>query len=147
MSAQHTAPELSDAFSRAAASKSTSVRRRAPPPFSLRLTAEERESLLAQAGARPLGAFIRARLLGKEVRPRRQRRQPTVDHEKLAAVLAGLGQSRLSQNLNQLAYAANCGTLDVSPDLTRALEAACADIRDMRNMLITALELKPGSRA
>lgn len=34
-----------------------------PPPFSLRLSADERAELFRRAGNKPLGAYIRSRLL------------------------------------------------------------------------------------
>jgi hypothetical protein len=37
-----------------------------PPPFSLRLTYEERAILEAEADGKPLGAYIRERLLGEK---------------------------------------------------------------------------------
>lgn len=46
-----------------------------PAPFSLRLTAEERAALEAEAGDAPLGAFIRDKLLKGGQAPRRRRRR------------------------------------------------------------------------
>lgn len=113
-----------------------------PAPFSLRLSASERDYLEQQAGSRSLGAYIRARLLGEQAQTRRTLRKPAVDHKTLALVLAELGRSRLSANLNQIAKACNTGTLAVTPGLVEDLRRACADIRAMREMLITALGLK-----
>ena len=114
-----------------------------PPPFSLRLSADERALLDAQAGGQPLGAYIRDRLLGAEAAPRRKSRRPRVDEQLLAQVLAELGASRLASNVNQLAKSANIGTLDVSARVEAELLDACAAIRDMRDKLVTALGLRP----
>ena len=57
-------------------------------------------------------------------------------------VLATLGQSRLSSNLNQLAHLANVGALPVTPELEAELAEALADIRAIRLLLLTALGFK-----
>ncbi len=54
-----------------------------------------------------------------------------------------LGKSRLSANMNQIAKAANRGTLPLTPDLVGDLNAACSDIKYMRWLLVSSLGLKP----
>jgi hypothetical protein len=99
------------------------VEKENPTPFSLRLTFEERAALEKKAAGMALGAYIRERLLGEDAVPRRSRGKfPVKEHEALGRVLATLGQSRLSSNLNQLARAANTGSLPVSPDTEVALQ-------------------------
>lgn len=113
-----------------------------PTPFSLRLTFDERAILERAAGNRPLGAYIRKRLLNGEEAPRKVRKRkksPLKDEKALSKLLAELGKSRLANNLNQLARAANTGSLPVTPDTERALRNACADIHEMRNLLMRAL--------
>jgi len=114
-----------------------------PPPFSLRLTFEERSRLEELAGDEPLGSFIKRRVFnekGSGTRRSRSRvRRPIKDEQKLAHVLAMLGQSRLANNLNQLAKAAHIGTLPVLPDTEREIRKACADIALMRRELLRAL--------
>ena len=114
-----------------------------PTPFSLRLTADERAYLEAKAGNRPLGAYIRAQLLGDRVEKRRELRSPQIGQEQYAALLAALGDSRLSSNLNQLAHHANMGTLDVSEDVQQQLQDAYGAVIAMREALFMALGLKP----
>jgi hypothetical protein len=46
-------------------------------------------------------------------------------------VLALLGRSRLANNLNQLAYAANIGSLPLTPETEEELQAAIAKITSM----------------
>lgn len=117
-----------------------------PTPFSLRLTFEERAKLNAMAGDRPLGSFIRDRLLGDVATKRAFRsRRPLADKQALARALSLLGQSRLSSNMNQIAKAVHLGTLPVGADLEAELAAACADIREMRDALIAALGPVPSS--
>lgn len=114
-----------------------------PTPFSLRLTFDERAILEGAAGGRPLGAYIRERLLNGEEAPRKKpkkrKKRPIKDIKALSQVLAELGQSRIANNLNQLAKASNTGSLPVTPDTERALRNACADVREMRNLLMRAL--------
>ncbi|SMC37248.1 hypothetical protein SAMN06297251_101470 [Fulvimarina manganoxydans] len=116
-----------------------------PSPFSLRLTYAEKAQLLAEAGRKPLGVYIRERLFGQNAVPRkRQGNSPVKDHEALARVLAALGQSRLSSNLNQLAKAVNTGSLPVTPETEADLQQACRDISALRADLLRALGKNPG---
>ena len=114
-----------------------------PVPFSLRLSFDERARLEAEAGDRPLGAYIRERLFGDEATKRIPRRKPTVDRAALGKALATLGQSNLASNLNQLARAANIGTLPVDDEVVQDLNAACAAVSDMRDGLMRALQGRP----
>lgn len=113
------------------------------PPFSLRLTFEERARLEELAGSEPLGSYIKRKVFnGKGAGSRRARsrkRRPIKDEKKLAQVLAILGQSRIANNLNQLAKAANIGTLPMMPDTERDIRRACADVALMRRELLRAL--------
>ena len=112
------------------------------PPFSLRLTFEERAKLERDAAGMALGAYIRSRLLDPEtVAPRKRGKFPVKDHQALAQLLGFLGQSRLANNVNQLARAANTGSLAVTPDTEEALMSATADINHMRQLLIQALDI------
>ncbi len=76
--------------------------------------------------------------------PRRRPRASAsvVDQKALSQVLAALGQSRLSSNLNQLAHLANIGALPVTPELEAELAEALAAIRDLRRLLLVALGFK-----
>lgn len=111
-------------------------------PFSIRFTQDERNRLEAEAGRQPLGTYIRSRLLGDAASKRRLSRRPRVDDETVARLLAELGKSRLASNMNQIAKAANTGTLDLGPETARDLREACAAIADMRETLIEALGVK-----
>ncbi len=113
-----------------------------PTPFSLRLTFEERAALEQSAGNRPLGAYIRSKLFSGTEAPRRRRsrtRKPLKDEKALSELLGKLGESRLASNVNQLAKAANSGSLPVTPDTEKALQNACDDVRTMRILLMQAL--------
>lgn len=117
-----------------------SGRKKTPPPFSLRLTAEERAELERRAGSKPLGQFIREQCLGKAAQPRSGKsRRAKVDHALFGQALALLGASRLSSNMNQIAKAAHMGALPVTPELSADLDSACAEITLMRRVLVQAL--------
>lgn len=112
-----------------------------PPPFSLRLTPDEKAKLKREAGSMPLGAYIRSKLLGEASRPRRSRRSPIEDDKALAQLLGELGKARLANNLNQLAKAANTGSLPITPETEKAIQDACRDVQWMRARLIATLGL------
>jgi len=137
-------PSLASAhFRDAAAPPATTGKRTVTRPFSIRFTEEERARLERRAGRKPLGAYIRAKLLGEEETKRRSSARPGSDHKALALALGELGRSRLASNMNQIAKAANMGVLDSGPELAADLAQACADIAAMRTALITALGVKP----
>ncbi|WP_369157019.1 plasmid mobilization relaxosome protein MobC [Candidatus Thiodiazotropha sp. LNASS1] len=113
-----------------------------PSPFSLRLTFEERAALEQEAGHLPLGVYIRSKLFGGSEAPRKVRtrpRKPIKDDRAMASLLGGLGQSRIANNLNQLAKAVNTGSLPVTPDTEKAINEACSAVQDMRRRLMRAL--------
>ncbi len=88
----------------------------------------------------PLGAYIRSQVFedGK-ARKRRRYKRPVKDHQALGQLLGALGEARLANNLNQLAKAVHTGSLPVTPDTEKALRDACAEIHQMRSLLMRAL--------
>lgn len=115
-----------------------------PPPFSLRLTFEERAQLEQDAAGMSLGGYIRS-IIFNQTRPKRRTRNknPVKDHQELGKLLGELGRSRIANNLNQLAKAANSGSLEVTPDTEKSIQDACTDIYWMRRTLISALGMAP----
>lgn len=114
-----------------------------PAPYSLRLTPEERTELEKRAGTMPLASYIKSVLFAADApRYRRRRKGPVQDQKALADVLACLGASRVASNLNQLAKAANFGSLYFDEEAKRALVRACDDVQAMRGLLMAALGLK-----
>lgn len=117
-----------------------------PAPFSIRFTFEQFARLDAAAGNMSRAAYIHSRLFGDDdaglADRRRRPRKPVADEKALAQLLSVLGQSHLSSNLNQLAKSANTGSLPVTPDTVAALNQAAADVREMRRLLIEALNLE-----
>ena len=119
---------------------------RRPAPLSLRLTPEERLRLERDAAGVSLSAYVKARLFGDSAAPVRTRGKfPVRDHQALSAVLAKLGQSRIANNLNQLARAANAGALDLTPEIEAELRKAAAEVAVIRQLLIEALGLSSSS--
>lgn len=108
-----------------------------PAPFSLRLSQDEWARLILEAGDQTLGAYIRDRLFGETM----PKRRPVKDEQALAQALGQLGNSHLANNLNQLAKAANTGSLPVNRETEEALRQAVDDVHAMRQMLMRALGL------
>lgn len=71
---------------------------------------------------------------------------PVQDEQALGQLLAELGCSRLSANLNQLAKAAHSGALPVTPEVHQAILDASRDIRAMSDLLVQALGLPEGKK-
>ena len=117
---------------------------KAPSPFCVRLSDEEKARLRTEAGGRPLGAYVRHKLFGEAAQKRRVSRKPKVDDEALGRVLAALGQTRLSSNLNQIAKGVNMGTLPLTPDVEADVREACETVAAMRRDLVKALGLQEG---
>ena len=114
--------------------------RRETSPLVIRLTKEERARLEELAVGMTLSAFVRACVFGQEAKRRKRRRKHAVADKKAAAeALALLGQSRIANNLNQLAYHANIGTLEIGTSEREKIEEAYANVLAIRADLVTAL--------
>ena len=113
------------------------------PRITLRLTDEEYARLTKAAEGVSLSAYIRKKLFGKDVSLRKTRsRVPVRDQKALAQVLGKLGQSRIANNLNQIANEANCGSLLMDEETEQEIKLACAHIAWIRVKLIEALGLR-----
>jgi hypothetical protein len=123
-------------------SSSAKIKPQRPAPFSIRLNAEERAYLERKAGNKPLGAYIRSRLLDDVEARRKPSRAPSMDYALLGQILGVLGKSELASRLCLLAVAAEAGRIALAEEERAALLDACADIRDVRALLVTALGLK-----
>lgn len=111
-------------------------------PVSLRMTFEEKARLERDAAGMSVAAYIRWRLFEPEAPPPKSRGKfPVKDHQSLSKLIGLLGQSRIANNLNQLARAANTGSLIMDPQAERDLREAAQDIADMRRLLLEALRL------
>jgi hypothetical protein len=113
-------------------------------PFTMRMNAIEREKLaeLAQSLDVSQAAFIRAKIFdGLPVGNAKS--NLVADHESLSKLLLLLGESRIANNLNQLAKHANQGTLNLtSAEIESQLEESYLAIQWMRKTLINTLGLR-----
>lgn len=127
------------------AKKRDSSRKIYPAPFSLRLSTQEREEMDKLADGQPLGRFIKEAILNHGRRPAPSRKPRIQDQKLLAKLLGALGQSLIASNINQLAKAANSGSLPVNEEVLQSLKDAVAAIHWMRGTLIKGMGLKPQS--
>lgn len=117
-------------------------------PYSLRLTFEEKAQLERNAGGMPVAAYIKSLLFAENApRYRKARRSAVADEKALAELLASLGSSRIPNNLNQLAKAANSGNLYFDYDTKLAINRACDDVANMRFLLMRALGISTKNQA
>jgi len=128
-----------------------------PPPYSLRLTWDERAALDRMAGKLPLSTYIRSVLFAaqpaklhasnkRQTRfgPRTRRAAPTADKQLLAQILAKQGQRKSGNSLSILADAARAGALYVSPEVQAAILTACDENAQIKTMLMQALNIQEG---
>ena len=138
----HAKPPGTTAAFRQASAGDEPASRKTTRPLSVRFSEKERAFLRRKAEGKPLGTHIRDVVLADAPKGKRIAK---ADPQKLAMVLAMLGKSRLSQNLNQLAKAVNSGAVDLTPEVEEQILNACAAVMAMRLTLIEALGLKPTS--
>lgn len=118
------------------------------PRVTLRLTADEHAKLLELAHGITLSAYIRACVFGGDAAPRkRKKREPVKDEKAIAQLLGLLGQSRIANNLNQLAYAANSGSLLFDDETQVIISEAYQHVCFMRSQLILALGISDSQKA
>ncbi len=145
MTAPRPEPRTGEVFRGAAAACDRRRKRaKSPPPFSLRLNAEERKRLEQAAGGAPLGAYIKEQLF-QDGAPKRKGRgkAPVKDHAAVGRILGMFGELRLATSLDQLSEAARRGTLPVSPELEAELMRTCAAVLAIRAELMRALGYAP----
>ena len=139
-SSQSTAHIFNDASQIAAPTKPKRGKRRELSPLVIRLTAEERMRLEELAAGLTLSAYVRACVFGEEAKRRKRRPKDTVADKRAAAeALALLGQSRIANNLNQLAYHANIGALDIGASEREKIDEAYEHVLAIRTLLVSAL--------
>lgn len=109
-----------------------------PAPFCIRLSESERAQLERDAGGLPLGAYIKSRIFG----PAGSGWSVKADRQLLARLLAAFGQSRIANNIDELARASRSGSLPLTPEVDTALHRAVAEIAEMRRALMAALGLR-----
>lgn len=119
---------------------------RYPSPFCMRFSEDERRVLEIAAAGRPLAAYIRWLIFKQDMpampKKRTRSRYGDLDREVIGKLMGALGQSRISQNINQLAKAANSGSLPVNKEVTKALINATNAVQWMRKTLIKDMDIK-----
>jgi hypothetical protein len=114
------------------------------PRVTIRLSVEDHEKLKAQADGAALSIYLRALILKQQLPKRKLRSTASVeDRQAIAQLLALLGDSRIANNLNQLAYHANIGSLPIDDETKGQINEAYDHVLFMRNTLISALGMKP----
>ena len=104
---------------------------------------EERQTVLIAAKGMSVSEYIRQCVHGTDAEPKKRNiRTPVKDEQSLARALALLGQSRIANNLNQLAYHANTGSLLLDEQTLAQIKETHDHISWMRKHLIAALGLR-----
>ncbi|MEL6504873.1 MAG: plasmid mobilization relaxosome protein MobC [Pseudomonadota bacterium] len=108
--------------------------------MTLRFSRNDYERLRELADGMALATYIRAIVLNEKM-PRQSRRSASsvADKEVLSQILGLLGQSRIANNLNQLAYQANVGALVIDDETRAQIDEAYQNVGVIRETLITAL--------
>ena len=107
---------------------------------------EERQLVLAAARGSSVSEYIRKCVLGENAPPKKRKvRVPVKNEQTLSHVLALLGQSHIANNLNQLAYHANTGSLMLDEENHTQIKEAYEHVLEMREALVAALGLKESS--
>ena len=131
---------LAMSFTVAAKPAKPKPKRRRPSSLSIRVSDEEREILQRKAGKRPIGAYVREKALGDEQAPRRKSQaKPSIDYAMLGQVLGKLGQSEQVSVLFLLLAAVENERVTMRKEDSAALHKACADMREVRAMVMGAL--------
>lgn len=102
------------------------VAKRRPAPFSVRLRPETEARLKRDAARHGMtaGSYINWVIDNPGIAPPMQQGELEIP----AKIIALLGQGRVSQNLSQIARAANLGVLPVSPELEAELSRIVAEL-------------------
>ncbi|MEO0570042.1 MAG: plasmid mobilization relaxosome protein MobC [Pseudomonadota bacterium] len=124
-------------------SANSKKRTRDCPRVTVRLSHDDYAKLTELANGMSLSVYMRAKALNDELPRRRASCVPIEDRVAIAKIIGLLGQSRIANNLNQLAYHANVGALEFDDTAKVQIEEAYACILDMRSLLLKALGRKP----
>lgn len=110
--------------------------------LSVPLTPEQMSELARRSGPQPLSAFVRGQLFpaNDNKKPKNNLPRPALKVAFAAKVLALLGPA--STSLTALANAFASGLLPFAPDTEAAILKACADIAEMKSLLMKALGIR-----
>lgn len=114
------------------------------PRVTVRFSPEDYVRLQEMADGASLSVYLRAKVLEQKL-PRRKRRSvaSVADKQAIAQLLGLLGQSRIANNLNQLAYHANIGALPIDDETKSQIAEAYDNVIGMRQTLMKALGQTP----
>lgn len=107
------------------------------PPFSLRLSADERARMECLAKGMPLGTYIKACALDPKIAAKVHAEPPESRRALLAQLIARLGS--VADTLKLIRAALERGALDFEPETEGALHTACADLSAIKAMVMRAL--------
>ena len=110
--------------------------------YQIRFSQSEREKLDSWADGRPIAAYIKDVLFVEERKPERTHGIILEDRKLFAKAFGFLGKSRLANNINQLAKAANSGSLPLDDETKAAILKAANDILWLRRTFMRAMGLK-----
>lgn len=141
---QGTLPLTFEASSKPVKSRTLGKRgSRSLSPVTLRLTAEERAKLEELASGMTLSAYIRACIFETEQKRRKHRpKKIAANKREIAQILGLLGQSRIANNLNQLAYHANIGALEMDDEVRAQIHEGYEHVLFLRKTLMRALGMR-----
>ena len=113
------------------------------PRVTVRFSNDDYKRLQELADGAALSVYLRAKAL-EETLPKRKKRSiaSIEDKQAIAQLLGLLGQSRIANNLNQLAYYANIGALQMDEETKFQIIEAYDHIIFIRQTLMRALGKK-----
>lgn len=117
-------------------------------PLSIRVTVEEKAQLQQMAGTLAISTYIRQKLFGdgaaaRPARYQKKPRQPAINAQEVAKLLAMFGQSELARSMLALSLAVQQHELELSHEVEQKLALACADIHAIKLALVVALGVQP----
>lgn len=114
------------------------------PRVTVRLSPDDHAKLVELADGMALSTYLRMVALNQELPRRRRTGLAVQDREAIGQLLGLLGQSRIANNLNQLAHHANIGTLPVDEGLREDIDEAYSMVLTIRSTLMRALGMPAG---
>ena len=110
--------------------------------LSVPMSPEQMAQLAHRAGGKPLSVYARDQLFpaNDNTAPKTLRPRSPLKSDFAAKVLASLGQ--ISRSLHSIAHGVASGLLPYAPDTEAAVLKACADIGEMKAVLMKALGIR-----
>jgi hypothetical protein len=110
------------------------------PRVTVRFSREDYQRLQELADGVALSVYLRAKALEETLPKRRRLSSSSIeDNQAIARLLGLLGQSRIANNLNQLAYHANIGTLQIDDETKSQIIETYDHVLFIRRTLMKAL--------